>query len=137
MNNDQPYLLDTCIISDLVRNPQGIVFDWIKEVGEELINTSIVVVSELRFGVQKKGSQRLKIQLAEILDVIRILPLKSPVDHEYAELRTYLEKTGQPIGPNDMLIAAHARALNFTLVSANMKEFSRIPKLRLENWLTS
>lgn len=129
------YLLDTNIISDLVRNPQGLVFQKITTVGENSICTSIVVACELRFGSAKSSSPRLAQQLEQILNVLPILPLAPPVDLHYATIRTYLEQAGTPIGPNDLLIAAHAQFLNLTLVTANVREFSRVPNLNVENWL--
>jgi len=128
------YLLDTNIISDLVRHPQGIVAGKIAEVGEEAVCTSIVVSSELRFGAQKSGSQKLKNQVEIILSAMEILPLDAPVDHHYADIRFFLEQTGNPIGPNDMLIAAQTRTLKLTLVTANVNEFQRVPNLKVVNW---
>ncbi|MEH1793347.1 MULTISPECIES: type II toxin-antitoxin system VapC family toxin [unclassified Nostoc] len=129
------YLLDTNIISDLVRHPQGLVFQRLTALEENCICTSIIVVCELRFGAAKSGSLRLLQQLESILEVLPILSLSPPVDQHYALIRTHLEQTGRPIGPNDLLIAAHALALNLTLVTANVREFERVPGLRVENWL--
>jgi tRNA(fMet)-specific endonuclease VapC len=129
------YLLDTNIVSELVRNPHGEMTDQIVRVGEESICTSIIVAGELRFGAEKKGSERLTFQLEAVLSAIEILPLEEPVDKQYARLRYHLEKAGTPIGPNDMLIAAHALSLGLTLVSANQREFSRVPGLAVEDWL--
>lgn len=129
------YLLDTNIISDLVRHPHGSVFQHITEVGEEKICTSIVVACELRFGAAKSGSRRLAQQLEKILNVIEILPLETPSETYYAKIRTYLEQAGTPIGANDLLIAAHALTLNLIVVTANIREFSRCPDLKVENWL--
>ncbi len=129
------YLLDTNILSDLVRNPQGLVAQKIAKAGEENICTSIIVAAELRFGANKLGSKRLTTQLNAILSAIEILPLEEPADQRYSELRATLEKRGELIGPNDMLIAAHALMLDCVVVTANEREFSRVPKLRVENWL--
>lgn len=129
------YLLDTNIISDLVKHPQGLVFQRIATVGENSICTSIIVVCELRFGAAKSGSTRLVQQLERILEVLPILSLEPPVDQHYAAIRKHLEQTGTPISPNDLLIAAHALALNLTLVTANVREFGRVPDLSVENWL--
>lgn len=129
------FLLDTNILSDLVRNPQGRVARRIGSEGEKSVCTSIVVASELRFGALKSGSERLAAQLETILSAIDTLPLKPPADRHYARLRQHLEKRGSPIGPNDMLIAAHALALDCTVVTANEGEFSRVPGLKVENWL--
>lgn len=129
------YLLDTNILSDLVRNPQGLVARKIEKAGENSICTSIIVAGELRFGANKLGSNRLTTQLNSILSAIEILPLEEPADLRYGELRAELEKRGETIGPNDMLIAAHALMLDCVVVTANEREFSRVPKLRVENWL--
>lgn len=129
------YLLDTNILSDLVRHPQGQVFQRIATVGEDKVCTSIIVASELRFGVVKSGSSRLVQQLERILEVLPVLLLEPPVDEQYARIRAHLEQAGTPIGPNDLLIAAHALSLDLTLVTANIREFERVPALRLDNWL--
>ena len=129
------YLLDTNILSDLVRNPQGLIAQKIASAGEGSICTSIIVAGELRFGARKLGSKQLTTQLNTILSAIDILPLEEPADHRYGELRAHLEKHGTPIGPNDMIIAAHALMLDCVVVTANEREFSRVPKLRVENWL--
>ena len=119
MSSSLRFLLDTNIISELVRNPQGRVTDRIAGEGEESVCTSIIVASELRFGAKKKEPKRLASQLEAILSAIAILPLEEPADKQYAELRYHLEKSGTLIGPNDMLIAAHALSLGLALVSAN------------------
>ncbi len=129
------YLLDTNIVSDLVRNPQGRVAGRIAEIGEEAVYTSIIVASELRFGATKKNSLRLVNQVECILAALVVLPFDEPADREYAKLRTVLECSGKTIGPNDMLIAAHALANQSVLVTANLDEFSRVNGLEVENWL--
>ena len=130
------YLLDTNILSDLVRQPQGAVARRIAEVGEETICTSIIVAAEIRFGAEKSGSNKLGDQVELILSAIEILPLESPADREYGKLRHYLARNGTPIGPNDMLIAAQALCAGLIVVTANTGEFSRVPGLIVENWLT-
>ncbi len=129
------YLLDTNIISDLVRNPQGRAARHVARVGDLNVCTSIVVAAELRFGAIKKDSPRLTTHIETVLDVVDILPLESPVDREYGRLRARLEREGQPIGGNDLLIAAQSIALGVTLVTDNLSEFSRIAELSCENWL--
>lgn len=129
------YLLDTNIISDLVRNPAGPATQRLLEVGDENICTSIIVASELRYGCAKKGSAKLQERVEEVLAVIPVLALEAPADVEYGTIRAELERRGQPIGHNDLLIAAHARMLGTTLVTANVGEFSRVEALKVENWL--
>ena len=129
------FLLDTNIVSDLVRHPRGRIADRIAEVGEQHICTSIIVAAELRYGAAKKGSSRLTAQLEAVLDALDVLVLEAPVDIVYGELRARMEQAGQPMGGNDLLIAAHALALGHTVVTDNEREFSRIDDLRVENWL--
>ena len=129
------YLLDTNIISDLVRRPRGKVASRIAEVGEDSICTSIIVAAELRYGAEKSGSKQLSERVDLLLSALEILPLEPPADRRYGELRQHLTRRGIPIGPNDLLIAAHALAADVTLVTANTREFERVPSLRVENWL--
>ena len=129
-------MLDTNIVSDLVRSPQGRVFDRIAALGGDNMCISIVTAAELRYGCAKKGSPRLLAQIEAILGSIEILPFDVPADTEYGGIRAELEAAGKPIGPNDLLIAAHASASDVTLVTANVSEFERVRGLRTENWLT-
>jgi len=129
------YLLDTNILSDLVRHPRGTVAARIAAAGEETVCTSIVVAAELRFGAVKSGSKNLADRVDLILSALEILPLEAPADRHYGELRHHLTRQGTPIGPNDLLIAAHALSTGLTVVTANAVEFSRVPGLKVENWL--
>jgi tRNA(fMet)-specific endonuclease VapC len=129
------YLLDTNIVSDLVRNPQGKVARHVRTVGEKHVCTSIIVAAELRYGADKKGSPRLSSQLDAVLGVLEVLPFEAPADASYGLLRTRLEKRGTPIGGNDLLIASQALALGYVIVTDNEREFSRVEGLRVQNWL--
>ena len=129
------YLLDTNILSDLIRNPFGPVAQRIEAVGAKAVCTSIIVAAELRYGCAKKGSPRLQARVEDILAIIPVLPLEVPADADYGRQRVQLEASGQPIGGNDLLIAAHALALGLTLVTHNTREFSRIAGLQVEDWL--
>ncbi|HEY3948409.1 type II toxin-antitoxin system VapC family toxin [Phenylobacterium sp.] len=130
-----PYLLDTNILSDLVRNPHGMVAARIAEVGEGAVCASVIVAAELRFGAEKKGSPRLSAQLERVLSAVQILPFEEPADRAYAKLRAELEAAGAPIAGNDMLIAAHALSADCVLVTDNEREFRRVAGLKVENWL--
>ncbi|MDD5036131.1 MAG: type II toxin-antitoxin system VapC family toxin [Methylococcaceae bacterium] len=133
---DSPrYLLDTNILSELIKQPAGVVALRIVALDEDSLHTSIVVACEMRYGAAKKGSSVLTAKIEALLANIQILPLEAAVDRHYADIRCHLEKNGTPIGAHDMLIAAHARALDFILVSANLREFLQVPGLRVENWL--
>ena len=129
------YLLDTNIVSDLVRNPQGKAAQHVRKVGETRVCTSIIVASELRYGAAKKGSSRLTVQLQTVLGALEVMPFEAPADAVYGSLRARLEQSGRAIGANDMLIAAHALTLGYTVVTDNENEFVRVENLRVENWL--
>ena len=129
------YLLDTNIVSDLIRNPQGRVAEQIRKVGEAQVCTSIIVAAELRYGAAKKGSPRLTAQLEAVLGGLDVLPFEAPADAAYGQIRAKLEQAGTPIGGNDLLIAAQAVTLGCTIVTGNGREFARIGGLRSENWL--
>jgi tRNA(fMet)-specific endonuclease VapC len=129
------YLLDTNILSDLVRHPQGMIAERICKVGENKICTSIIAAAELRYGAAKKASPRLTRQLEAVLGAIEILAFEKPADKAYGLLRTRLERSGTPIGGNDLLIGAHALASGCTIVTDNETEFRRIDGLQCENWL--
>jgi tRNA(fMet)-specific endonuclease VapC len=131
------FLLDTNIVYDLVRRPQGQVALKIAATGEELVATTIIVAAELRYDAFKKGSSRLSAQLNVILGALNVLALEPPVDEVYGSLRAALEKAGRLVRPNDLLIAAQTLALRMTLVTDNEREFRRIDGLRVENWLRS
>jgi tRNA(fMet)-specific endonuclease VapC len=129
------YLLDTNILSDLIRNPRGAVAARIADVGVDAVATSIIVAGEMRYGAEHRGSDRLSAKVEELLTLVPVLPLKDDADVQYGRLRTELERRGQSIGSNDMLIAAHAIALGKTLVTDNVREFERVIGLKVENWL--
>lgn len=129
------YLLDTNIVSALVRDPLGPVMRRIARVGEDKVCTSIIVACELRFGAAKKASLRLTEQLEQVLSALPVLALEADADRCYGALRAELERGGTPIGANDMLIAAHALALGLSLVTDNVNEFRRVKGLAVRNWL--
>jgi tRNA(fMet)-specific endonuclease VapC len=129
------YLLDTNILSHLVRQPQGPVADRIAEVGEANVLTSVIVACELRYGAANRGSRKLTRQVEAVLSAMTIRPLDSDIERVYASIRVALERKGTPIGAHDMLIAAHARAIDAVCVTDNVAEFRRVPALKIENWL--
>ena len=129
------YLLATNILSHLVRQPQGPVAERIAHVGEDRVVTSVIVACELRYGAAKRGSRRLTRQVEAVLGAMTIRSLESDVERVYASIRVALENRGSPIGAHDMLIAAHARAIDAICVTDNTAEFKRVPALRVENWL--
>lgn len=130
-----PYMLDTNIISDLLRNPDGNAAKRIADVGPDAICVSIITAAELRYGCAKKGSAKLLAHVEAILESVQVLAFDAPADAEYGDIRAELEAAGKPIGPNDLLIAAHAYAAGAILVTDNSGEFSRVRGLRVENWI--
>jgi tRNA(fMet)-specific endonuclease VapC len=128
-------MLDTNIISDLIRNPQGRAAKRIAKVGDDNICTSIIVAAELRYGCAKSGSERLLKAVEDLLGEIDVLPFDVPADSKYGGIRAELETAGKPIGGNDLLIAAHAYSTGATIVTANTDEFKRFRGPSVENWL--
>ena len=131
------YLLDTNVVSSMVRRPAGEVAQRVATLSPGSFAISIIVAAELRYGAERRGSARLTKQLGAVLSAIKVLPLEEPADRLYGEIRSELERIGRPIGHNDLLIAAHARAAGAILVTNNVGEFSRVPGLTVENWQPS
>lgn len=129
------YMLDTDIVSDAMRNPAGETGKRWLDLGDDALCVSSIVASELRVGALKRGSARLHAIVEEFLTRIQILPYEAEASHHFAEIRNFREKQGKPIGTTDLFVAAHARSLGMTLVTANVREFSAVPELRIENWL--
>jgi tRNA(fMet)-specific endonuclease VapC len=130
-------LLDTNILSHVIRHPTGRAAQRLLASGEGGCGTSIIVAAELRFGAAKRGSAELLRRIEALLAEIPVLPFDRPADAAYGRLRAALEVAGRPIGGNDMLIAAHAMALDAVLVTDNEGEFRRVEGLRIENWLAA
>lgn len=131
------YLLDTNILTDLIRNPGGRVKERIAKVGEANVCTSIIVACELRFGARKKNAPLLTARIERLLQAIEVLPFDGDVDRAHAEVRAMLEALGRPSGANDLLIAAHAVNEDCILVTNNESEFVHVAGLVVENWLAS
>lgn len=129
------YMLDTNIVSSFMREPAGPVGKRALSAGDGSSCVSIITSSELRFGASRVASERLRRHAEDAFDLFPIVPFDVPADIVYARLRADLASRGTLIGPMDLLIAAHALALDLTLVTANIREFSRVAGLRLENWL--
>ena len=132
----QLYLLDTNILSHLVRQPQGPVAERIADVGEANVLTSVIVACELRYGAARRGSRRLTRQVEAILDAMTIRALESDVERFYAPIRVTLEKRGTPISAHDLLIAAHARAIDAICVTERRARGAAADKSPLR-WATS
>jgi len=129
------YMLDTNICSYIIRNKPQSIKEKLKEVEENhTIALSSIVVSELLYGATKKGSPKLMQIVSAFIDNFIIYDYSKVSAESYANIRTDLEKKGQIIGANDLLIASHALSLGAILVTNNTREFARVEGLVLEDW---
>ena len=129
------YLLDTNILTDLARHPFGLCSHRLKVVGNETVFTSVIVAGEVQFGIDRYRAFRLLEQMVRVMETIEIRPLQTDAIKFYSAMRADLETRGLPIGANDLWVAAHALAEDAVLVSNNIREFSRINGLKVENWM--
>ncbi|MFU8926269.1 type II toxin-antitoxin system tRNA(fMet)-specific endonuclease VapC [Acinetobacter puyangensis] len=129
------YLLDTNICIYVINHKPVQVFEKFRQFQLGDLAISSITASELAFGVEKSGSERNKQALNKFLIPLDVLPYDDRAIWHYAQLRHQLQSTGKTIDSLDMLIAAHALALEVTLVTNNTKEFERIKGLKLENWV--
>ena len=127
-------LLDTNTCIYIINNRPSNVLERFRKYKAGEVGISSIAASELAYGVAKSGSVKNRRALEMFLAPLQILPFDSQCLWFYADLRASLEKQGQSIGPMDTLIAAHALSIGGTLVTNNVKEFVRVPKLKLENW---
>ena len=129
------YMLDTNIcIYCIKRNPRR-VFDRLRsqEIGD--VGISAITFSELQFGVANSSDQEQNgIALTEFVAPLEVADYTAEIADVYGSIRALLKKRGRIIGPLDLLIAAHALRLETTLVTNNVREFGRIPGLKIENW---
>jgi tRNA(fMet)-specific endonuclease VapC len=131
------FMLDTNICIHIIKRKPLDVIERFKQTEISRIGVSAITLSELSYGVSKSSKpQQNQMALAQFIAPLEILPYGDDAAQYYGTLRTHLEKQGTPIGSLDMLIAAHALSANCTLVTNNEKEFVRIPKLKIENWVT-
>lgn len=122
-----PCMLDTNALSELIRNPQGTLSQRLNALEPEMVCTSIVAACELRFGARGKGSAQLSHRVEHLLQALTVLPLDTPADEHYADIRAMIECSGTPIGSHDLFIAAHARSRGMTLLTRSLREFQRVP----------
>ena len=129
------YLLDTSILTDLARHPVGLCSHRLKVVGNNAVFTSVIVAGEVQFGIDRYRAFRLLQQMERVMETIEVRPLQVDAIKFYSAMRTDLETRGLLIGANDLWIAAHALAEDAVLVSNDIREFSRINGLKVENWM--
>ena len=129
------YLIDTNICIYIMNKRPVRVINKFKKVELGEIGISTITVSELQYGAAKSTFRKKnEVRLEEFLAPLEILTYDQTAARVYGDVRFQLEKRGQPIGPLDLLIAAHAISRNLVLITNNDKEFERIKKLRIENW---
>jgi len=130
------YILDTNIISYLLKNRNTKLVNKFEEMSEEhTIGVSSITVAELYYGVKKKKSNKLEVSVKKFLSPLEKFSFDENSGYFYGEIRTHLESNGNTIGPHDMLIAAHAKSLGAVLVTNNTREFLRVDGLDVEDWV--
>lgn len=129
------YLLDTNICIYIIKKKPEQVFDKLLTLSIGSVGISAITLAELHYGLEKSTNpDKNKDALEKFLTPIEIIDFGVGATEEYGKIRAELENKGTPIGPLDMLIAAHAKSLGLTLVTNNEKEFVRIVNLKIENW---
>lgn len=129
------YMLDTNICIYIIKNKPKKVIMELKRHKPSEICVSAITYAELTYGVEKSMAvEKNRLALALLFSNIEVLNFDIKAAIHYGKIRAYLEKQGTPIGPLDMMIAAHAMSLGYTVVTNNIKEFERVPDLKLKNW---
>ncbi len=130
------YLLDTNTCIYIIKKKPVEVLERFQSLPLGDVGISTITLSELQYGVAKSTQPEKNQQaLQQFLIPLEIVEFDYEASVVYGELRVHLEKTGQPIGALDMLIAAHAKSLDITIVTNNEREFRRVPNLKVENWV--
>ena len=129
------YMLDTNICIYVIKHKPEKVFQKLQTIHPEDVCISSVTYAELAHGVEKSAAvEKNRLALSMLLANMEILDFDVDAADCYGKIRAYLEKKGTPIGPLDMMIAGHAQSLGYTVVTNNVKEFSRVADLKIENW---
>ena len=129
------FLLDTNICIYIINSKSQHVLNHFKKLSPGDVLLSSVTLAELQYGVEKsQHKEKNRLALEEFTLPLEIVPFDEKAARFYGQLRTYLERNGMVIGPLDLMIASHAQSLDVTLVTNNVKEFERVPKLHIQNW---
>ena len=130
------YMLDTNICIYAIKNNPEQVLEKLKQNLSNRICISAITLAELQHGVEKSmNPEKNSMALLQFLSILDILPFDDLAAVEYGKICAYLQKRGTPIGTIDMLIAAHAKTENLIIVTNNVREFERVPDLKIENWI--
>ncbi|MBE9230655.1 MAG: type II toxin-antitoxin system VapC family toxin [Cuspidothrix sp.] len=132
------YLLDTCVVSDFVKGEKN-TLTKIKSIFPSDIFVSSLTVMEIKYGLAINPGKAVKIKplIETFLSLATVLNFSSQEAEKAAEIRSILKVSGSPIGAYDVLIAATALSHNLIIVTANVREFQRVPNLQIENWRVS
>lgn len=130
------YLLDTDTVIYLVHRRSAAVVARFARLRAAEVAISCIGFGELSYGAEKSSRRDAAVSVLEAFsDRIAVLPIDAAVSAEYGRIRAFLEAKGKTLGNNDLWIAAHALCANLILVTNNVREFSRVPGLKLENWV--
>jgi len=130
------YLLDTNICIYIIKKKPIAVLERFQSLSLGEVGISSITLAELQYGVEKSANREKNLRaLQQFLIPLEIVDFDYDASIIYGQIRSQLEQAGQPIGPLDMLIAAHSKSLNITLVTNNKREFMRVPGLKVENWV--
>ncbi len=129
------YILDTCVCIEIMRGHLPYTVHLMKQACPTSFRVPCIVEAELLTGAQKSSNKRAtQLCIEQFLEPFQRISFDSNAARVYARVRAYLEKQGKKIGPNDLIIASIALANNATLITANVREFARVPSLQVENW---
>ncbi len=129
------YLLDTDICSYLMKRRHPALIERVQGFAPSELKISVITVYELEFGARRSGRPEIRRVIEAFLENVEVLPFDSPAARQAGDIRAHLAEAGTLIGAYDLLIGGHARSLGAVLVTNNVKEFSRVPDLRIENWV--
>ncbi len=130
------FLLDTDVFSAIARQTSAQAARRLAELEAGSVAVSVITAAEIAFGLDKRPvGAAMATRLLRLQQVLAVLPLGPRAAPHYGRTRAELERRGTPIGPNDLWLAAHALAEDLTVVTGNTREFSRVPGLKVENWL--
>jgi tRNA(fMet)-specific endonuclease VapC len=130
------YMLDTNICIYLIRKRPIQVIKRLQNINISTICISVITLAELEYGIAKSANKiQNRMALAEFIAPLEVIVFDEVAASKHGEIRAFLEEKGRPIGAYDLLIAAQAISHNLTLVTNNLREFQRIPGLKLENWV--
>lgn len=130
------YLLDTNICIYIAKHNPPAVRARFEQVSADALAMSVITLGELQYGAEKSQARKKALAaLRQLQSVIQVAPLTDAAGQHYGRVRSVLERKGQPIGNNDLWIAAHALAEDWVLVTNDEREFRRIEGLAIENWV--